>query len=265
MKKIKLSILLLTLSIFSLTGCGSNDVEKVDLKNLVDDYVRKESILKENDNYFNPNEYSLLGDDISGIVSISMYDFDSDKEDEVIISRVNNNNINLTLYELEKDKLVEKDNYTLLNDQYKYADIINMNSFVKIINNKPYLFYESVLYSSLVADGVTWEFSKLSVNNGKFTVMANDHFSGSYFDEDFINSKLQFVRNTSLVIKSFWFYDNGKSLYEQNKDNAYLMYEINRNHLDNFNLDDYYSSKESKILYGKTTYKDLSNNYKIGV
>lgn len=264
-RKIVLAVILLLTC--GLVGCSLNsdsDQKKINLIDLVNDLIKNEEVIKESDNYYNPKEYSLLKNNKEGIIAISIYDFDNDKEDEVIITREKDDNVELTLYELEDNKLTEKDKTKLLDDSFSYADTIDMNGFVKNIDNTSYLFYESVLNSSLVADGITWEFSKIDIENGKFNRILDNKTSGSYFDEEYIDNIKDFVEDASLKIDNFWFYENGESLYEQNKDNSYLMYEINRIHLDSFNEELYYSSNETKVLYGKTIYKDLSNNYKIG-
>jgi len=262
MKKIIITLIILVGGIL-LFIVLHND-RKLDLKEIINDLIKNEEILKESDNYYNPQEYSLINDETNGIISISIYDFDNDKDEEVIIARKKTTDIELTLYELEDKKLTEKDKIIVLEEVFNYADIIDANSFIKIIDNSPYLFYEASLYSSLVADGITWKFAKIGVNEGRFIDIAKDEFSGSYFDDEYINAKKDFVKEASLNISDFWFYENGISLYEQNKDNAYLMYEIERNHLDSFQIDNYYSSSETKVLYGKTTFKDLSKDYMIG-
>ena len=234
-----------------------NNNKKPNLKKLVSNLIEKENVLKEEDNYYNPSEYKIIGDKKNGIISVSIYNLDDDSEDEVLIARQKESSIELTLYDLDNNKLVEKDKIIALEEVFEYADILDSNSFVKVINNKPYLFYESVLYSSLVADGLTWKFAKYSIDDGKFVKHIKDEFSGSYFDDEFINSKKELVKENDLNINNFWF-NNSPSLYEQNKENSYLMYEIKRNHLENFNEDNV--SNEASVLYGKTIYKD----YKLG-
>jgi hypothetical protein len=252
MKKIfKLFVLLLTFSLL-LSGCGKSN--SIDANDLLTEFEKNEQKLISMDDYYSPKDNRLNEEVISGLLSSVYYDFDNDDEVEYLVARVKDNSLVLTLYELEEDVLKEYDSLILFNEYLSYSDAIDMNCFIKIIDGEPYIFAESVGYSSLVADGISWRFAKVGFNNGKFWKVANDEFNGSYYDEEYLKTKKDFVKNTSLNIDKFAFEENGKTLYEQNKDKALNFFSIKREHVSDFDYSKYYDSKETKVKYGTTTF-----------
>lgn len=257
-RKILLFVLLLFVSVL-ITGCGEKEnkekeEQKLGPKEIISKIEEGKTKLSLVENYYNPKEHTFIKDSTDGIISTSYYDFDKDGDDEFLLSSVKDNNLVLTLYEVENEEIKEKDSIVIIEEVLDFSDIIDMNCFIKIMDDEPYIFAESIGYSNLLADGINWKFRKIGFANGKFWDVAADEFSGSYIEEDFLNAKRSFVHETGLTVDKFGFEDNGKMLYEQNKDKTANLFTIERKHLDNFDSEKYYNSNETKVKYGETKY-----------
>lgn len=260
MKKYVISIIILLLIAISLliVLMMSNSSSK-NLEDLINDLVKSEEKLITLDNYYNPNEYKLIPDDVSGLVSVAVFDFDGDKENEVLISRIKNNDLVLYFYKVQDEKLVETYSIVLLNEFLNSPDTINMDLFMTLIDDVPYLFIESTGYSNLVADGINWDFRKIGFSNSKFIKINQKSVAGSYFDDEDISEYKRIVKEAGLKIDYISFEDNGKTLLEQNE-KVFKIFSIKREHIKDFDASDYYDSKETKVKYGITTFDSTEEN-----
>lgn len=249
-----LTILLVIACVFFITGC--TEEKSVDYDSLVKDLETTEGqYLKENDNYYNPSTSQLIKEKVNGLIAVGLYDFDGDNENEVLSVKVKDNSIVLYLYEAEDDKLKEADSIVLFENYLDSPDYIDLDCFIKIIDNKPYIFAESFTYSNVTnADGFSWAIRKISFDGNKFFDIVQNEFSASYVDDEDLASKKEFVKETDLKADSLIFEEYGKSLFNQNSDNAAMLFEINRDKDSNFKQSDYYNSKETKVKYGTTKY-----------
>ena len=268
MKKVIISIcILVLLGILIIILLPKNN--GINYEKYVNEIKSKESILENMDNFYNPKDGIMLNENVSGLLDVALYDFDNDEETEILVTRVKENDIVLSLYRVEDNKLKETDKIVLFEDYLDFSDEISFNCFLKKNENDVFLYAESLESSSLIADGITWKFRKLGFNKDRFFDIAKKEFSGSYFDEDYLSEEKDFVKETGLVIDKFAFEENGKSLYEQNRKNSYKLFDIIREHLSGFSSVDYYDSNETKVKYGVTKFKsynkeilDLANSLK---
>lgn len=249
--KLFIAVFLCTLLV---TGCGKSDDTSNEYDDILNELEKKEEKLTVTENYYNPKEYKLIKEKVNGYLSSVYYDFDKDGEEEFLIARVKDSGLVLSLYEYKEEVLKEYDNIVLFEDFLGFPDTIKMNCFIKLIDGELYIFAESVGYSNLIGDGINWNYKKIGFSNGKFWEVAKDSLVGSYFDDDSIKAKKAFVKDTSLTVDKFEFEENGKMLYEQNKDKALDFFTITREHLDDFDQSKYDDGKETNVKYGKTTY-----------
>lgn len=268
MKKVIISICILVLLGILIIILLPKD-NGIDYEKYVNEIKSKESSLQTVDNYYNPRDGIMLNEKVSGLLDVALYDFDNDEEKEILVTRVKENDIILSLYNVENNELKETDKIVLFEDFLDFSDEISFNCFVKKDENDVFLYVESVESSSLIADGLTWKFRKLGFNKDRFFDIAKKEFSGSYFDEDYLSEEKDFVKETGLLIDKFAFEENGKSLYEQNRKNSYKLFDIIREHIKGFSSIDYYDRNETKVKYGVTKFKsynekilDLENNLK---
>ena len=252
MKKIMLSLLII-LTTFFVVGC--NGEKSVDIDKLVSNLEKIEGeYLSTTDNYYNPSSYSFVENKVTGLLNTAIYDFNNDGNFDVLLSKIENNDIVLKLYELDDDELKLSDSIVLFEDYLDFPDTIDFDCFVKIIDDVPYVFAESISYSNLIADGLNWIYRKVGFSNDKFFDIAKDELSASYVDDDTLKEKKSFVEESELSVDKLVFEENGKSLFNQNSNNAVLLFQIKREHLDSFNPELYYDSQETNVKYGITSY-----------
>lgn len=252
-KRIMLFSLILFVSLL-ITGCGSNEKDS-DIEKYVASIEESEVKITSTDNYYSPRAFSLIKNNDSGLLSVGYYDFDKDGEDELLVSRVKDDDLVLSLYNIENDELKEYDSIILYEDFLDFPDTIYMNCFIKMMpDNEPYIFAESASYSNLVADGANWWFRKVGFAKGKFFDIAQDEFSGSYFEEGLFDNKKEFIVETDLKADIFVLEENGKMLYEQNKDKAIDLFTIKREHIPTFDETLYFDSDEAAVKYGETKF-----------
>lgn len=245
------------MAIFFVVGCGSKNEDASSLDKAIDKLSKEDSKITSMEDYYNPKELRLSEEKVNGRLSIIYYDFDSDGEDEFLVSRVKNNDIVLSLYKYKNNELNETDSMVLFENYLDFPDVIDLDFFAKIIDEKLYIFAESISYSNLVADGLNWSLRKIGfTEDSMFFDISKHSVSGSYFDEESLDSIKDFVKGTSLSINKLVFEENGKSLFEQNSDNAVMIFNIKRDHLPDFNESLYYDSNETHVKYGETKFID---------
>ena len=229
------------------------------IDSLVKDLIDSEKELTSIDNYYNPKEYELIEEDTDGLISLSVYDFNGDSKEEVLVSRIKNNDLVLYLYAVADDKLEELDSILLIDGFLDFPDTIYMDCFIMIIDDVPYLFVESTGYSNLVADGINWDFIKLGFSHNKFIKINKKYVTGSYFEDDEISELKRIVKDADLSIDSLSFEENGKSLFAQNKE-AKELFSVKREHLKDFDESKYYDSSETRVKYGVTEFSKFNKN-----
>lgn len=258
MKKILL-ILLGGLLLF--TGClgGKTTLDMAnDLEKQEGDY------LSTTDNYYNPFRKEFIKDKVSGLLSVAVYDFNGDKKDDVLVSKAIDNNIVFELYKKEDDNLKKVNSLIVLEDYLNFPDTIYLDCFMKKVDGKPYVFVESTTYSNLIGDGIGWEVKKIGFDNDKIIDFLDESFNGSYFDNETIIEKSATIKHMGLEIEKVSFEEDGKSLFEQNKKNSVMMFQIKREHLKDFDYSIYDDSVETKVKYGITEYtNNLKDNKEI--
>ena len=120
MKKYCFSVIVLLLGVLLITGCGGKKEEKKEKEKTYDDIVadvlKTEGNIESVDNYFNGKEMKLLNDKINGRLNTAYYDFDKDGSVEFLISRVKDNSIELTLYDVVDGELKYSDSVTIFED-----------------------------------------------------------------------------------------------------------------------------------------------------
>ena len=233
------------------TGClGSKTT-----LDLADELEKQEgNYLSTTDNYFNPSERKFIKEGVSGLLSVAVYDFTSDGEDDVLVSKVLDNNLVLDLYKNEDDSLKKVDSLVVFEDYLDSPDTIFLDCFVKKVDNKPYVFVESTTYSNLIGDGIGWEVKKIGFNNDDLVEVLYESFNGSYFDDETISDKLTTVKHMGITAEKISFDEDGSSLFEQNKNSSVMMFQIERDHLEDFDYLKYEDSSETKVKYGTTIY-----------
>ncbi len=260
MKKYIITIIvlcLLAVALLIVWLLPQKDDAKID--NLVEEFLNNEKELTSVDNYYNPKEYELIKEEINGLISLSVYDFDGDNKEEVLVSRIKNNDLVLYLYDVVDNELIESDSLVLIDDFLDFPDTVYMDCFAMIIDNIPYLFIESTGYSNLVADGINWDFIKLGFSHNKFIKINKKYVTGSYFEDYEISEFKKIVKDADLNIDSLSFEENGKSLFEQNK-KAKLLFSVTREHLKEFDASKYYDSSETRVKYGVTEFSKFNKN-----
>ncbi len=261
MKKVILHTAIYFITFFiALLMFNSVDSNKTNISKMIEEFKKHEKLLSSSDNYYNPKDNKIINENVSLLLDVAYYDFNNDDEKELIASRVKDNSIILTMYKVDGDAFKEIDSITLFEDVLNFFDEINLDCFVKIISNKIYILSESTSYSNLVADGVDWKFVMIGFDNNKFVEVSRNQFAGSYFDEETLDEKKSSLKTNNIVINSFGFEENGKSLFDQNNSNASMLFNITRKHLDSFNASDYYDSKETNVKYGITSYKSYNSD-----
>ena len=265
MKKIFKLLFVFVFAIFLFVGCGKEEkvkeTKEIDYDSIVDKIEQDEPLIQSYDNYYNPRDFQVIVENVSGRLNTSYYDFDKDGDVEFLVSRVKDNSIVLTLYDVENEELKELDSIVLFDDYLGFPDIIYLDCFVKVIDDVPYIYAESLIYGTLVSDGLSWDLKKIGFSDNKFFDIAKKGISGSYIEDDYLKSIKEFVEETGLKISNLNFEENGKSLFEQNKENSVRIFYIERTHLDDFTPGAYYNSKETNVKYGYTNfYSDNEKN-----
>ena len=259
--KLFVMVLLCTLLV---VGCGGKNDTSSEFDDILTELEKQENKLTTSDNYYNPKDYEIIKDNINGYLSSVYYDFDKDSEKEFLIARVKDSNLVLSLYDYKDEVLKEYDSFVLLEGMMDYSDELTINCFIKKIDGELFIYLESVGYSNLVADGISWNFRKVGFSNGKFWDVAKESFNGSYLEEEYLNKKKEYVKDTSLSIIKFAFEENGQTLYEQNKSNSLNFFTIERKHLEDFDQSKYYDTNETKVKYGVTNYTtDVASDYNL--
>ena len=256
MKKI-LSILLIGVLIIGLTGCGKkakDDNEK--FVNLLTNYVSKETYL--NNKTFpaeaQKSPTKLYGTNAEGYLSNILCDLNNDNKYDGLSFYYTNGTIDANLLEMANDEIKISDTNTLFNaipNLEESLDEFSMTLFAIKLNNTPYFFLEIYGTSSFVSDGKHFEIRSLNINDGKIVVSQPIIYEASIFDDEEVKDYISKVKRMGLSMASI-----EQSVFSQNS-NAIKIFEITRNHLEDFDFDK--ADSINKFQYGNTTFKDLLN------
>lgn len=277
--------LLLTIVVFLLSGCGNktednqnadnqvnqsegkqdnqgeefNTIGNSTLAEAMNEHIKDEKRLNGTsiNNYFNPQEFQVLESECKGIISMFVYDFDNDNQEECIIVRVKDNiAVEAAMYKQKNDKIKEVSSIVISEDVLKYGDTMNFDMFAKEINGEMKIFTEITQTNSLFSDGMRWNFVQLKIDNEKLIAETKENVAGSAFMPDEIDEYIDLVKETGLKVNSLSLDFSGKRIVEQNRDVVNIC-EIKREHIDGFDIMDYMSnSKESKVNFARTVFKD---------
>lgn len=249
MKQKILLVLLCGIMFLNITGCYKN-INKEKYVNLIKDYIKKYEILNEK-SY--PAEYSkfdskLYSTSARGNISNVLYDLDDDDDYEGLVFNFGDEAIDVTLLDIENEKIKELDSQTLLNFLPE-IDKFDINVFAIKFNNKPYFFLEINGSSSLLADGMYFELRRLNVKDNKLIVSSPINYQASFIDEAEASDYINKVKRMGLSMETM-----DKSIFSQN-DKAIKIFEITRKHLEDFDASKV-SKFEYSIQYGNTKFKD---------
>ena len=249
------SIVILIMLVILLTGCGKK--EKVDNEkkfiNLLSSYISDKTNL--NDKTFSAegqkNQAELYSTDAEGYLSNILY-LNNDNEYEGLSFYYTNGMIDASLLGMENDEIKVLDTNTLFNaipNLEETLDEFSMTLFAIKLNNTPYFFLEISGTSSLFSDGKHYEIRSLNINDGKINVSKPIIYEASILDDVEVKDYISKVKRMGLSMESI-----EQSVFSQNN-KAIKIFEITRNHLDDFDFDK--ADSINKFQYGKTNFKDL--------
>ncbi len=231
--------------VITLTGC-SKEENKEKYINLLNDYAKDFTVLN---NQTFPAEYSkfhhkIYSTSARGNISNVLYDLDDDNEYEGLKFDFGDEAIDVTLLNVENDKIQELEQQTLLN-LLPEIDKFNITLFAIKLNNKPYFFLEINGSSSLLADGMYFELRSLTITDNKLVVSSPIKYEASFIDETEANDYISKVKRMGLSMKNI-----EESIFSQNA-KAIKIFEITRQHLKEFK-----GESVNSIQYGETTFRD---------
>jgi len=240
------------------TGCNQNKDEDISYTKLLEEYL-KDDISLNNQKF--PAEYSTLNYKIystsaRGNISSILYDLDGDGELEGIRFSFGDEAIDATLLEVENDQMKEVDSDAFLN-LLPEIDQFNITVFALNLNHKPYFFLEINGSSSLLSNGMYYEFRSLTIEDNQLVVSSPLTYGASYVSDEDSADYISKVKRMGLSMNTI-----SSSIFSQNKE-AIKIFEINRTHLSNFDVESV-DQYDEKIQYGETEFKDyIQDNYMI--
>ena len=248
------SIVIFTMLLVLLTGCGKKTEDNREkFINLLSSYISDKTNL--NDKTFpaegQKDQSELYSTDAEGYLSNILY-LNNDNKYEGISFYYTNGTIDANLLEIENDEIKISDTETLFNAVPNLEEILdefNMTLFAIKLNNTPYFFLEISGTSSLFSDGKHYEIRSLNINEGKINVSKPIVYEASILDDEEVKDYISKVKRMGLSME-----DMEQSVFSQN-DKAIKIFEITRNHLDDFDFDK--ADSINKFQYGNTTFKDL--------
>lgn len=272
-------LFLLSVMLVALTACGEkeekNESPKVKYES---DANVSELVLKEIENgtfkfinndtiesFCNENELKITPDEVSGILAIAIQDFDNDNQEEVVSITIDDNkDIYLELYMPQGNKLVKADVYKISDALLKYSDKIDFSVFVKEEDNKLSLYYESQGITSIFADGTSWNFGKLNIENGRILEKVHKNYEGSMIDEETEKELVETVKDSGLDVEEIDFI--GRNIVFQLEDIVEIC-NISRTHTDEYDSNTADKTKLNNVRYGHTIYLNLvnSNDYRLNL
>lgn len=273
------TVVLLSMLLIMLTGCGKekdyeeDEKEKneateeivVEDKVSIVDLIKDENwelieLDKEVESYFNEVEFKKVSDEIYGVLSIAVQDFNGDGEDEAVITKIDDeDNVVLELYANEDGTLELKDTYTILDKLLTKADELDFSIFAKQDGDEVNLYYESNELYNVMSDGTIYNCEKIKVSEDKFDVVDKVNHEGSYIEDT--NELIKKVNLLGIDVKEDVL---GKTTCVfQDEETVELCY-INKTKTDEF-LDINYNNPSKKRRYAHTLYLNCINDedYKI--
>ncbi len=228
-----------------------------DMDKYVDDLLKDEKMLSKEvvKNYCNFKSSKLIDDKTKGVLAVSVDDFDDDGEDDVIVARVDDGGVVLSLYALEDEKLVEQDSMLVIEDYLTIGSIVRIDGFVKEVKGEKSFFIEGFAVNSFFADGMSWKFVKVGVSNGKLTSVYKNGIDGSYFEEEEIEKIITNLVASGLDVDNIVLND-GDFIVEQDKD-VDKVFTIERDVFEGFDVEAYEKEKED-VQYGETNFIDYT-------
>ena len=248
----KILIAMFCIAVLCCSCSKGNDMDKY-----VDDLLKDEKGLDKEvvKNYCNFKSSKIIEDSTKGVLAVSVEDFDDDGEDDVIVARVEDGGVVLSLYQLEDEKLVEQDSMLVIEDYLSIGSIVRIDGFVKEVKGEINFFVEGFAVNSFFADGMSWKFAKVGVSNGKLKSVYKNGIDGSYFEEEEIDKIITNLVASGLDVDDIVLND-GEFIAEQDKD-VDKVFTIERDVFEGFDVEAYENEKED-VQYGETTFVDYT-------
>lgn len=245
MKRKMIFSLLIILTIFTITGCGSSKSDEDEYLSRFNDYKSKLDSIDGKVLAASYNKDTLEMnhmDEITG-KNISSFAIKDDKDNNKVINfYFVKEDIVISLLEY-KDGGFKEVSSLLLPTDYYYLDEFKIYGYGTKKDGIPIFYIETNGSSSILADGFYHDLISVTLENNLLTITTNDDYQGSALYDEEVNAYKEKVNRAGLKM-----YSLDKSIFEQNND-VKLIFEISRTHNDKEeNIDN------SNVKYGTTTF-----------